>query len=317
MTEIGPATIVCGLDGSAGCIDVARIATGLARQVGARVELVHVLDAGRPTRTDPEHVLLRAQAMLDGICHSSEAAVGGQLVECGDPARRIAAVAEREQASLIVVGTRGNAPVADALLGSVSSRLAADAPCPVLILPPALRSHIHPERWPNRTIVCGYDGSVNAWNAAISASLIAARLRAGLSLVSVGTALSWRVDQAAARLGRWLSEHSEPGDFVPEIEWEVRAGDPAWELEHVSRAMTAPLLVIGSRGLGPWHDPLLGSVARRVLLAARRPTLVCPATAGAVATGAGEERPSPVALSGNPTIGTLVNRDPHLLRWLR
>src|SRR5437660_688445 len=58
---------------------------------------------------------------------------------------------------------------------------------------------------------------------------------------------------------------------------EHRAGDPSWELERVAAAITAPLIAVGSRGLGPWEDALLGTVARRLLQTARRPILVLPA----------------------------------------
>lgn len=278
-TSAHPTSIVCGLDGSAGCVEVSRIATTLAERLSAGVELVHVLDGGpRGGGAAPVADLrLRARAMLDGLSDSSETIVGTQLVELGDPARRIAAIAESERAGLIVVGTRGNAPVSDALLGSVSSRLAADAPCPVLILSPHLQAHIRPERWPNRMIVCGYDGSQSAWNAALAAGGLSARLGGSVHLVSVGTGTSWNVDEAAHRLRDCLERHSRPGEAV-EVTAEVRSGDPAWELERVARALTAPLVAIGSRGLGPWTDPLLGSITRRMLLAARRPVLVCPAT---------------------------------------
>jgi nucleotide-binding universal stress UspA family protein len=274
-----PTTIVCGLDGSAGCVEVSRIATTLAEALSARVELVHVLDGGpRANGAIPMTDLrMRAQAMLDGMSDSSETIASGRLVESGDPARRIAAIADSERAGLIIVGTRGNAPVADALLGSVSSRLAADAPCPVLIVPPHLQAHVRPERWPARTIICGYDGSEGGWNAALASGALAARLGSGVRLVSVGTGNSWSVGEAAARLEECLERHSQPGE-APDVTWEVRSGDPVWELERVARALTAPLLAIGSRGLGPWTDPLIGSVARRVLLGARRPILVCPAT---------------------------------------
>lgn len=273
-------TIVCGLDGSAGSVEIARIGAELAVSLDGRTELVHVMGGGRrlDTAIAVEDERGAAQAMLDSLGDASECVANGHLVEFGDPARRLAAVAESAGAQLIVVGSRGNAPVNDALLGSVSGRLAADAPCPVLIVGPSIARHVRPRTWRQRTIVCGFDGSDAGWAAAVAAGRLAAHLQSEISLVSVGTALPWRMSEVVAALSDTLAEN---GDEPPWIDWDLRSGDPAWELERVASASTAPLICIGSRGLGPRSDPLLGSVARRLLLGARRSILVVPATSTA------------------------------------
>lgn len=292
-----PAVIVAGLDGSAGGVEIARIAASLAVATGGRVELVHVLGAGPRMASAPaaEHERAEAQAMLDGLCESSACAATGTLVESGDPARRIAAVAESVRADVIVVGTRGNAAIGDALLGSVSGRLAADAPCPVLVVAPVVQQHVRPESWHARTLVCGFDGSDAAWAAAEQAALLAGRMDGTVSLVCVGTAVSWRMAEVADALREAVTAR-HPGAAVAPISWEVRSGDPAWELECVASAITAPLIAVGSRGLGPWRDPLLGSVTRRMLLSARRPILVMPATA----VGDGVPPQVPAAIGAQP-----------------
>jgi nucleotide-binding universal stress UspA family protein len=48
----------------------------------------------------------------------------------------IAQIAEKTGAEVILIGTRGHAPVAGLLLGSVTQRLLHIAPCPVLAIPP-------------------------------------------------------------------------------------------------------------------------------------------------------------------------------------
>jgi nucleotide-binding universal stress UspA family protein len=269
--------VVCGVDGSDESLEIARIGAALAATLSGRTELVHVMGGGPRLQAalavDDER--RTALAMLDSLCDASESVASARLVEFGDPARRLAAVAESVSAQLIVVGTRGNVPVNDALLGSVSGRLAADAPCPVLIVGPSMARHVRPGTWRGRTVVCGFDGSDSGWAAAMAAGRLAAPLQGIVSLVSVGSAISWRMSDVAVELAEALAAD---GVEPPSIDWDVRSGDPAWELERVASAATAPIICIGSRGLGPRGDPLLGSVTRRLLLGARRSILVVPAT---------------------------------------
>src|SRR4051794_40738304 len=69
----------------------------------------------------------------------------------------------------------------------VSSRLTADAPCPVLVVPPRLERFVQPLGWRGRTLVSGFDGSVASWGAARHAATLAELLEGALSVVSVGT----------------------------------------------------------------------------------------------------------------------------------
>ena len=59
----------------------------------------------------------------------------------------IADAAREVDADVIVVGTRGHAPIAGLLLGSVTQRLLHIAPCPVLSVPDAAQVKVGvPER---------------------------------------------------------------------------------------------------------------------------------------------------------------------------
>ena len=56
-------------------------------------------------------------------------------VVLGTPVEALTVVCGDEAAELLIVGSRGRGPLAGALLGSVSARLASDAECPVLVVP--------------------------------------------------------------------------------------------------------------------------------------------------------------------------------------
>lgn len=297
MTVGRPKKVVCGLDGSPEGTELARISARLADALGCGLHLVHVLGASRPASA-PAGALSRrmppdagpserietesdATAMLDGLSDAVGApSATRHVIPYGDPARRLAVIARRSEAVMIVVRARGRAPVADARLGSVSSRLAADAPCLVLLVPHGCESQVHPESWRERMFVCGFDGSAPARAAARQASIVAVKLGGSVALVSVGTDATHGLERAASSLqdevADWQARDSIPTSLS--VSHQVRVGEPAWELEHAANALTAPLIAVGSRGQGSQRDALLGSVARDLVERARRPILVLPAT---------------------------------------
>jgi nucleotide-binding universal stress UspA family protein len=57
-------------------------------------------------------------------------------VVVGEASKRLREIAVDEGAQFLVVGSRGRGLLKSAVLGSVSSTLAGDAPCPVVVVPP-------------------------------------------------------------------------------------------------------------------------------------------------------------------------------------
>jgi nucleotide-binding universal stress UspA family protein len=158
------------------------------------------------------------------------------------------------------------------VIGPAATRLAIAAPCPVLIVPSVLKPHVHPEQWEGRTFVCGVDASPEAFNAAVHTGRLAGRFGARLMLIAVGPGAP-AMEPIVQRLEAMLI-HAGPAPA--RVDWEVLTGDPAWELECAARALTAPVLAVGSHGLGS-DEPVLGSVAWQLLITAKRPVMVVPA----------------------------------------
>jgi nucleotide-binding universal stress UspA family protein len=108
-------SIICGVDDSESAKGAARVARELSAQFGSRLVFVRVVDDGSP-EGEISAVAARLQRLAD--C-APEVDCGAQwLVEVGHPADRLVAVAEREGASLIVVGSTGPR---SSLLGSISA----------------------------------------------------------------------------------------------------------------------------------------------------------------------------------------------------
>jgi nucleotide-binding universal stress UspA family protein len=150
--EIGDEqTVVVGIDGSAGADAAAEHAGTLAHALGGRLMAVQV----RPDALVPHATSLMPGRQPFGgpiedargatitvqhpLAHLDVDVPIGTRIETGSVAARLAVVAAGEPSAIIVVGRRGQGPVRSAVFGSVSTRLAASAPVPVMIVPDSAR----------------------------------------------------------------------------------------------------------------------------------------------------------------------------------
>jgi nucleotide-binding universal stress UspA family protein len=123
-------SIICGVDDSESAKGAARVARGLSAQLGSPLVFVRVVDDGSPER-EISAVAARLQRLAESV---TEVDCGAHwLVVVGHPADRLVAVAEKEAASLIVVGSTGPR---SSLLGSISAVVSRRAPCPVVVVAP-------------------------------------------------------------------------------------------------------------------------------------------------------------------------------------
>jgi nucleotide-binding universal stress UspA family protein len=108
----------------------ARVAHELSAQTGSRLVFVRVVDGGSGEG--------EISALAARLCELAESATevdcgAHWLVEVGDPADRLVAVAEKEAASFIVIGSTGPR---SSLLGGISADLSRRAPCLVVVVVP-------------------------------------------------------------------------------------------------------------------------------------------------------------------------------------
>jgi nucleotide-binding universal stress UspA family protein len=115
----------------------------LARQEEAEVIIVHAYEVPDRYGTTDAYEELRtsfhkaAWAVVEDAMHELESAsvLARGVVREGPAARTLLEVAHEENASLIVLGTRGPSSAAELLLGSVSTEVLRFARCPVLAVP--------------------------------------------------------------------------------------------------------------------------------------------------------------------------------------
>jgi nucleotide-binding universal stress UspA family protein len=135
--------ILVAVDGSAHGRHAARLAAGLARALGARLTVLTVYAEPSASLGEPNYSKAVAEALDEarGILGEArevvrQAAGPDPEIESlgGAPADTIVSVARDGEYDLIVVGTRGRGRLGAALLGSVSSAVAARAGRPVLVV---------------------------------------------------------------------------------------------------------------------------------------------------------------------------------------
>lgn len=140
--------ILVAVDGSQYGLEAVKAAAKLAAERGIeKVTLINVIPVvystmgPTPVAAPPEHV--EAWGVFDEP-RKLLAASGVKaelLLRVGDPAQEIVQAAKEGGFDLIVVGHRGLSPVKAFLLGSVSERVVAHAPCSILVVRPGLENN--------------------------------------------------------------------------------------------------------------------------------------------------------------------------------
>jgi nucleotide-binding universal stress UspA family protein len=224
----------------------------------------------RPPQEDHDRALAYASSRLPSGMVSGAHMSGDATAHLLDEAR---------QAELVVVGARGRSTLTAAVLGSVSSAVAARAACPVIVVgTPAAE----PEQQAH--VVVGVDGSVHAEQA-----LGFAFEEASLRGVPVSVVHCWQAKGTDDALAAAVQAESVslfahlPGmsdslaahrASYPDLLVEVSLLEGEASSVLADQSHHAQLVVVGSRGLGAVTGPLLGSVSQHLLHHAHCPVAV-------------------------------------------
>lgn len=208
------------------------------------------------------------------------------VVTRGRPARAIVRAAQALGADLIVAGARRHGAIAATLLGSVSGDIVERAHCSVLIARGTAFARV----------LLATDGSPTAEHATDLLAKWPLFAKARIRVVGVGasaptyagTVLS--AGEVEAEYGEALAAAAAETDAIilaatkvlarthPDVDAQVRAGDPGREIVAAAQEWAADLVVLGSDRAPTRRGLLLGSVARHVLQGIDSSALVVRAT---------------------------------------
>lgn len=142
-------SILVGTDGSGTATVAVRYAIDLARELGARLQIVSAYEPVSAERLRQERIevpqdlqwMVNPREDVLGVLEAAATdahQAGVEQVETfarqGDAADAIIDVAEEQRSDLIVVGNRGMTGARRFLLGSVPNKVSHHAPCSVLIV---------------------------------------------------------------------------------------------------------------------------------------------------------------------------------------
>lgn len=266
--------IVAGTDGSTRANVAVDKAAELAQALGAEVHVVcapeHLAGQDWPPRITAQQIVADAEERLRarGITVQTH-------IPTGDAALALGAVAEQQQAQMIVVGNRGMTGIRR-ILGSLPNTVSHEARCDVLIVPTQARELAE---LGGRAVVAGADGSSDDARALEEGIRLAKALGGELHVVSIAKA----PDAPEAALAMQATERG------------VRAkahaleGDPAATILNVAKEHDAAIIVVASKGMHAEDREWFGNVADKVSHDGRVSVLIVSAgAAGAMAgTGAG------------------------------
>jgi nucleotide-binding universal stress UspA family protein len=147
-------TLLVPVDGSVGSALGLGAAVAVAREFGAKLVLFQAALPLRPYAMDPyggaayidpqweEDARVSAEAYVTGLAarlrRAGLSAEGKAVI--GEPVRAISAAAAEADADLIVMSTRGQTGLLQAVLGSVTDGVVGSAGRPVLVVPPGVQA---------------------------------------------------------------------------------------------------------------------------------------------------------------------------------
>lgn len=280
-------TIIAALSLDADSNPVADRAFQLAAQHGARLILVHVLETvahtpalamsytASPLSTLRQEAHQRLQQKIDEKRPQNAVDI---VIKEGAPYAIIRELQGREQADLLIIGPGKAQTVREHLFGSTADRLVRLSPCPVLII-----RNENSQPYERISVAIDFSAlSAAAFHAAaeigesaaidvvhivnIPLTFEQAALKAGTPNSDITSYRQAKADAACKQVESFLADKKY---ITQAVQVRILHGAPANSLVTLSAKGSTDLLALGLQGQNIITRTLVGSVAQRVLQAAR------------------------------------------------
>jgi len=262
-----------------------RDAIALARQLmdrDATMALAHVY----PGRFMPSHAVTpglvqedreRAEAQLQQ--ERDEANVEAELIvtQGPTPGQVLHETAEERQADLLVLGSCHRGVIGRAMLGDDTRASIDGAPCAVAIAPAGYAEQTQPIA----TIGVAYDGSAESKAALETARSLGAEHAARIRALQVVSLAPYEFETIESLVLDQISEQVAKAEAAMKalegVDGRAEYGLPGPDLEAFSNDVD--LLIVGSRGYGPWGRVVHGSTSSQLVRHTHGPLLIVPRSA--------------------------------------
>ncbi len=185
-----PYNVLVALDGSAAAATAIALARLVASQLGAGVEVLHVVPpTGEPPLPDAAGLRVRRVA--------------------GDPADEIVRVANDPAVALVVLTTHGHTVTPGARLGHVAEHVIATSAVPLLLVRPEAAAQLHVR--PLRRLLVPLDGTPSTARALHDIATLVRRLAASLDVLLVGARGTHAMERGSIGVPRYIDQ--------PQHEW--------------------------------------------------------------------------------------------------
>jgi nucleotide-binding universal stress UspA family protein len=274
--------VLVGIGGSERHRDARALAQRLVAPEGELV-LAHV-DGDRSFRLPRPHASADTAELLAAARRAVNGGVPVSQTTCSaaSVARGLTELAEESACDLVVVGSGRSGMAGRITPGRTGMRLVQGAPCTVALAPTGSR-----EIGAFRHVGIAYDYSPEAAAALERGYALAARDRAAVSIFHgvAAASLAWsgpepddydrslQAERLRAQELLDVAADSAPAGVNPRTV--LLQGDPARRITTTCNGIV-DILFAGSRGYGPLHRVLAGSVSEGLMLAATQPFVVTP-----------------------------------------